>query len=182
MKFVIVQNIVTSALTDSRKTLGRFYMLNSWAATPSSCQRDEGSDCTNSGVGMCLRRNCVCGSRENFRLRLDVQATAVIMVRTSREIRVRDWLSISGGWVNRRCAKVYGLNTDHDSAHSRVVAWRVCVCLPLYCCSSLLEKRTNDLFLTQSRSIMEPLDLSQLPPELWYQQVKKMPQFGLIMM
>lgn len=73
-------------------------------------------------VSVCAIAGIVCGSRENFRLRLDVQATAVIMVRTSREIRVRDWLSSSGGWVNRLCAKVYGLNTDHDSAHSRVVA------------------------------------------------------------
>ena len=122
----------------------------------------------------------VCGSRENFRLWLDIQAVAVIAVHTSCERRVRNWLNSRGGWVNRRCAKVYGLNTDHDSAHSRVVAWRECVCQPLYCCSSFLEKRTNDLLLTQSRSIMEPLDLSQLPPELWYQQVKKLPRFDLI--
>lgn len=120
MKFVIVQNIVTSALTDSRKMLGRFYLFNSRAAAPSSCQRDEGADCTNIGVSAVA--GIVSGSRKSFRLRLDVQATAVFMVRTSREIRVRDWLSSSGGWVNRRCAKVYGLNADHDSAHSRVVA------------------------------------------------------------
>jgi len=112
--------MVTSALTDSRKTLGRFYMLNSWVAAPSSWQRHEGADCTDICVSAVA--GIVSGSRENFRLRLDVQAMAVIMVRTSREIRVRDWLSSSGGWVNRRCAKVYGLNTDHDSAHSRVVA------------------------------------------------------------
>jgi len=120
VKYVIVQNIVTSALTDSRKMLGGFYMLNSWMAAPSSWQRDEGADCTNIGVSAVA--GIVSRSRENFWLRLDVQATAVIVVRTSREIRGRDWLSSSGGWVNRRCAKVYGLNTDHDSAHSRVVA------------------------------------------------------------
>ena len=48
------------------------------------------------------RRRIVCGSRENFRLRLIGQATTVIMVCTSREIRVRDWPSSSGGWVGEQ--------------------------------------------------------------------------------
>jgi hypothetical protein len=60
-----------------------------------------------------------------------------------------------------------GLNLDHDSAPSRVQDAR----LPAAAVPSKNERTT---FGTQSRSIMEPLDLTFLSPELWYQQVKKL--------
>jgi hypothetical protein len=46
--------------------------------------------------------------------------------------------------VNGRRAKLSGLNADHESAPSRLVADETRVCLPFHCCSSALEKRTND--------------------------------------
>lgn len=83
--------------------------------------------------------------------------------------------------MNGRRAKLSGLNRDHESTLSWVVADETRVCLPFHCCSSVLEKRTNDFFVTQLRSIMEPLDLTFLSPELWYQQVNKLHRsLGLI--
>lgn len=77
--------------------------------------------------------------------------------------------------MNGRRAKLSGLNTDHESAPSPVVADETRVCL---CAVSLLQqfsRKTNErLFVIQLRSIMEPLDLTFLSPELWYQQVNKL--------
>ena len=86
-------------------------------------------DCTT--VGSSAVPGTIRGRRENFRLWLDVQAAVITVICIVCEV-VRDWPRGWGGWVNRRCAKVYGLNTDHESGQSRVVAWRACV----YCCSS----------------------------------------------
>lgn len=69
-----------------------------------------------------------------------------------------------------------GLNLDRDSVPSRVQDVRV----PAAAVPSKNERTT---FATQLRSIMEPLDLTFLSPELWYQQVKKLlvvPPHGVV--